>query len=129
MGARAQAKVIQQVYQEGQEPTEGAVYLYTHWGAESIVNDVATALDKPEGRGRWDDDEYLTRIIFDEMSRDEHGTETGYGIGLTEHGDIEVLVIVNTVKGTVEVKDLYEPEHNASYSSFEQFITANKEKV
>jgi hypothetical protein len=29
---------------------------------------------------RWDDDAYLARIMFDQMTLGDHGEETGFGI-------------------------------------------------
>jgi hypothetical protein len=69
------------------------IYLYSHWGSSEILQTVKRAIAK---RWRWDDYEYLTRIIFDEMmGKDSHGEETGFGIGTQQHGDIDNLVIVN----------------------------------
>lgn len=96
MGARAQVKI------KGHSDT--CVYLYTHWGAGELVGVVrkALALDT-----RWDDDEYLARIIFCTMvSSDTEGT-TGFGIGTGEHGDIELLITVDTVNQKVMVHRPY----------------------
>lgn len=82
MGARAQVSI--QCNEK-----DPAVYIYTHWGTESLKEDVQTALAK---KWRWNDYEYLTRIIYDTVVGTEAGTETGYGIGTEEHGDIELLV-------------------------------------
>jgi hypothetical protein len=82
MEARCQVKITE--YEN-----EPSVYLYSHWGADSIEDDVKDALKR---RWRWSDYEYLTRIIYDVMVGDESGTETGYGISTSEHGDIEKLV-------------------------------------
>lgn len=78
MGARAQIKIIEN---EG----DPAVFLYTHWGARTILATLQRALAR---RQRWDDPEYLARIIFSEMIRDDINGETGFGIGTTEHGDL-----------------------------------------
>jgi hypothetical protein len=82
------------------------VYLYTHWSGCQLNRDVAYALDSEAGRGRWNDEEYLTRIIFDVMKGDDTTGETGFGIGTTVAGDNEhPLVIVNCAKGTVTLED------------------------
>lgn len=83
MGARAQVLI-----------EEEGVYLYTHWGSGTIKEDVQRALDSERGKARKDDPEYLARIIFEEMIGDERGSETGFGIGTSEHGDIDILVTV-----------------------------------
>jgi len=82
MGARAQVFM-----------KDEGVYLYTHWGSGSLVDDVRLALASPYGRNRWDDPEYLARIIFDVMEGDDHGGETGFGIGGSEHGDLDYAPI------------------------------------
>lgn len=102
MGSRAQVKV---------EPDN--VYLYTHWGANEIVETVKTALKK---RWRWDDPEYLTRIIFDTMTDGKQGGETGFGIGSVEHDDNETpLITVNADNQTVTI--------NGKTQHFEDFIS------
>lgn len=78
------------------------VYLYTHWGATELYEDVKNAIRK---KWRWDDPEYLTRIIFDEMTKGVQGRETGYGIGTEMAGDIWRLVTVDCEKFTVSVED------------------------
>ena len=109
MGARAQVKI---------EEHGAAVYLYTHWGAGSIVETVKTALRK---KWRWTDSEYLARIIFCQMVKGYEDEETGFGIGTEEHGDIEILVTVNIPNQTVTVKDVY--VNSEQVMTFEQFIS------
>lgn len=77
-------------------------YLYTHWGATDLPAQVERAIAK---KWRWDDPEYLARIIFDEMTDGSHGEETGFGIGHSQHGDIWMLVIVDCKKQTVTIKE------------------------
>lgn len=78
MGDRGQIKI---------KIDKSAVFLYTHWGGSELNATLANALDR--GRGRWSDTEYLIRIIFNEMTKGDEMSETGYGIGLSQHGDIE----------------------------------------
>lgn len=75
-------------------------YLYTHWGATELPEQVEKAIAK---KWRWNDPEYLARIIFDEMTDGSHGEETGYGIGNSKHGDIWMLVTVDCQKQTMTV--------------------------
>lgn len=82
MGARCQVSIKEK---ESHTP----VYLYSHWGSGSIKEDVRIALARNQ---RWDDYEYLTRILFDGMKGTDTTSETGYGIGTGEHGDIDILV-------------------------------------
>ena len=88
------------------------VYLYTHWGRRSIGETVAAALDR--GRGRWDDEQYLARIIFCEMVRDDIEGVTGYGISAEVWDGAESIVDVDTRTGLVTVKGVETP--------FEDFV-------
>src|SRR5512136_274571 len=77
-------------------------YLYTHWSATELPEMVERAIAK---KWRWNDPEYLARIIFDEMTDGCHGEETGYGIGRSKHGDIWMLVTVDCKKQTMTVEE------------------------
>ena len=44
---------------------DSGVYLYTHWCGYELQGVLKTALER--GEERWDDPEYLTRIIFCQM--------------------------------------------------------------
>ena len=93
MGSRAQVKI-----------QETGVFLYTHWGAGEIQEDVRTVIRRGK---RLNDPEYLARIIFDQMTLGQQGQDIGAGIGTQEAGDIEVLVTVDTERKLVIVKDVY----------------------
>lgn len=56
------------------------VAIYTHWSGSDAPELLADALNSPQARGRYGDEGYLTRIIFDQMSADDHLHETGWGI-------------------------------------------------
>lgn len=107
MGARAQVRI--------QMDSSESVYLYTHWGAPSLDTDVREALRK--GQDRWDDPEYLARIVFQEMLHGDNGN-TGYGIGTSEHGDIEYLITLTEN----QIVKIGEDEY-----SFKEFITMKNE--
>lgn len=103
MGARAQIKVDD-------------IYLYTHWDSGEVIQITKEALRR---KVRWDDSEYLARIIFCHLvTKDLWEEETGYGIGTREHGDIELLVDVDTDKQTVTVST----SNNRATMSFDKFI-------
>ena len=91
------------------------VYLYTHWTATELPNIVKTALRK---RWRWDDPEYLARIIFCEMVKSDLMDETGYGIGSNQHQDIWRLIKINCKENKIIQEEFIN----------EEFKT-NKEKV
>ena len=106
MGARAQVFM-----------KDEGVYLYTHWGSESLVDDVKQALVSSAGRNRWNDPEYLARIIFDVMEGDDHGGEYGFGIGRSKHGDLDYEPI------TVDCKNQTVTVHGET-KSFADFVTS-----
>ena len=72
---------------------ESRVYLYAHWSGAQIYHDTAKALLRVPGR--HDDSEYLARAIFCEMiPKGEWAEETGFGIGTSQHGDVEHAIPV-----------------------------------
>ena len=60
---------------------DGGIYFYSHLDGGRIPKLVAMALDR--GRNRWNDEQYLARIIFSEMVKDDVMGLTNYGIGVT----------------------------------------------
>ena len=93
MGTRAQVFI-----------KDEGVYLYQHWDGDGLFQTVQNAIAKNE---RWDDTEYLARIIFCEMVKDDIDGSTGYGIGNSQHIDIEYLVTVDCEKRTVTELKIY----------------------
>jgi hypothetical protein len=104
MGDRAQVKI-------------GDVYLYTHWGGQELVKDVKAALVR--GKDRWDDDEYLARIIFSEMIKKDILGLTNYGIGTQQHDDIWRLIEIDCDNDKILLKDDGKP---VKAGTFEEFI-------
>lgn len=92
MGARAQVHI-----------EDTGIYLYTHWGAHDLPDLVRRVLSR---RARWDDPDYLARMIFSAMIRDDLDSETGYGIGTVEVSDADLVISLNCAALTVVVKDL-----------------------
>jgi len=84
------------------------VYLYQHWDGDTLMNTVVNAVNGDVGRGRQNDVEYLTRIIFSAMIREDIDGETGFGIGLEKHGDIEYLVTVDCFERTITELNIYD---------------------
>lgn len=54
------------------------IYLYTHWGAETMEEELKNALER--GINRWCDESYLARIIISEFIKDDILSDTGFGI-------------------------------------------------
>lgn len=98
-----------------EDSEDNGVYLYTHWNGTELPTILQDALKK---RWRWDDCAYLTRIIFDEMTKDDHGEETGYGISsILGDGDDRILK-VNVIEQTVKMGE--------REWTFEEYISLNK---
>ena len=118
MGTRSQVHFI-----------NSGVYLYQHWDGNLLASRVQRGLSLNE---RWDDEEYLTRIIFDSMKSEieaylkkEYGEKpyTGFGIGTTRHGDIEYLVEIDVEKQTVKVLSGFGDNMTPDWiGTFEQFV-------
>lgn len=60
------------------ETKDRVIYLYTHWGAAGLENQLAASLER--GRERWDDESYLARIIFTDMTEGVGKDLTGFGL-------------------------------------------------
>ena len=69
------------------------IYLYTHWNGYRWPEMLREALDSPVARGRWEDEQYLARIIVDQLFADLRDRETGGGIS-TVRGDNSYDIIV-----------------------------------
>lgn len=107
MGDRGNIKVTNDVQH---------VYLYTHWSGSDLPTTVQTALRK---RQRWDDEQYLARILFCQLVRkDDWEGETGYGIG-TVIGDGEDKVVEVDVGNQMVTCNF--PHFTKAYT-FEEFV-------
>jgi len=95
MGDRANV-VVPDPYNKGQ-----ATYLYTHWQGHELPDTLGAALDR--GRGRWTDYAYLTRIIFNQMTKGREMDETGFGISTTLCDNEYPLLVVDTEAQVVRV--------------------------
>lgn len=118
MGTRSQVHFV-----------NSGVYLYQHWDGNLLASRVQRGLSLNE---RWDDEEYLTRIIFDSMKSEieaylkkEYGEKpyTGFGIGTDRHWDIEYLVEIDVEKQTVKVLSGFGDDMAPEWiGTFEQFV-------
>ena len=100
MGDRGQVRLIS----KGQPD----LYFYSHWGATDLPWVVAQGLER--GNPRWGDDEYLNRIIFCEMVKNDLLEETGFGIGTSLHGDVWRVVEIDHDKRIARVLEYQYPE-------------------
>lgn len=76
------------------------IYLYTHWSGSELPEILQRALGR---RQRWNDDAYLARIIFSELTRGHERDETGFGISLRPCDNSYPYLRVDSDKQTVTV--------------------------
>ena len=121
MGTRSQVFMV-----------NSGVYLYQHWDGYNLPLEVQEALKL---KARWNDEEYLTRIIFETMlenakyegwddteeSKLRHKT-LSFGIGIQQHSDIEWLVEVNVETQTIKIREGYDQLAEIWNGTFEQFL-------
>lgn len=75
----------------GETDTDHGIYVYTHWSGSRFPEKLRVALDF--AKGRWNDAQYLQRIIIDQALRDVRDSDTGGGVSL-DIGDNEYPIIV-----------------------------------
>lgn len=119
MGDRANCIVLQNNF--GGQP----VWLYTHWGGGELLELVQAAIKKRE---RWNDDSYLTRIIFDTMSAGQQGETTGFGITTLETDNGHDFVVVDPEKQEVRIEDCEDRTVRLTWS-FEDFCAVDVSNV
>lgn len=93
----------------------GKIYLYTHWHGSSLREILKSALIR--GKDRWDDEQYLARIIFSEMIKNDVLGTTGYGISTTLDDGEDKVVTVNLCVQKIEGL------------TFEEFMGGKNEKI
>lgn len=95
MGDRGNIVFVQN---NGQE-----IYFYTHWSGCELPSILKDALIR--GKDRWDDEPYLTRIIFCEMIKDDVLGITGYGITTYETDNNHANLIINPTEQKIKWKN------------------------
>lgn len=79
------------------------VYFYTHWHGRKIKPILKAALIK--GVDRWDDPQYLSRVIFCELVSAGKDEVTGFGITTAIGDGGYKLLCVNMEEKKVRVRD------------------------
>jgi hypothetical protein len=102
MGARTNFTIV-----TTEDPNQN-INLYSHWGGDSGVMDLALALQK--AMPRMGDTSYFVRILINAL-QDEHEGETGYGIyvGEVNHEESYEYKEVDLTNNTVTIGDLTKP--------------------
>ena len=101
MGARTNFTIV-----TTEDPNQN-INLYSHWGGDSGVMDLAHALNKAMPRIRMGDTSYAARILINAL-QDNHDSETGYGlyVGEVNHEESYEYKEVNLINNTVTIGDL-----------------------
>jgi hypothetical protein len=118
MGARTQILI-----------EDTGVYLYSHWGANTIIEDMKKILSTDKAQSRINDPEYLSRIIFSELIKDDIDGECNFGISTEEHGDTEILFIVNCDKNYITVLDEYKNTIIINKLPIDEFIELSDDEL
>jgi len=95
MGDRANICIVQ----HPRKNKVGTVYLYTHWGGDTLPQRLQNALQR--GKERWDDEPYLGRILFCGMLPSEERWADLAGYGITSYitdNEHNILVVDCTTK-------------------------------
>lgn len=97
----------------------GSVYLYTHDTANTLVSDVHEALKIGK---RWDDPDYLSKMIFCRMLPLEcWQDDKGFGIGTQLYHDVNLLISVNTLTQTIVIHSM-DDKHTKIILTFQEFV-------
>ena len=106
---------------------DSGVYLYTHWGGSELPQVVKVALSRHQ---RWDDGQYLARILFDTLTENQTGSETGHGISSVIGDNSYPIIVVNVDTQEVGlVRQGQEDEPNDLAMSFQSYVEAPDERL
>lgn len=99
----------------------GRVYLYSHNTANELVSVVSDVLSR---KVRWDDPDYLSRMIFCRMvPKNKWDDELGFGIGTQLYRDVNMLISLDTVHQTIRISSAFETYiTNSITMSFDDFL-------
>lgn len=115
MGDRSNVCIVQH---RGKE-VSGRIYIYSHWGGEQIASDLQAALKK---RWRWDDEAYLTRIIYDHIVGESFKTETGFGIATYLCDNEHPILVVDAHEQKIYLENESGARYEGKVWTFEEFI-------
>ena len=78
-----------------------SLFFYSHWDGDGPLKEkLKQALIR--GIERWDDESYLARIIFSEMTKEDIDSLTSYGIAPYETDPQFPTIVVNMKEKTVD---------------------------
>jgi len=99
----------------------GRVYLYSHNTANELVSVVSDVLSR---QLRWDDPDYLSKMLFCRMiPKNKWDDELGFGIGTQLYKDVNMLISLDTVHQTIRISSAFETYiTNTITMSFDDFL-------
>jgi hypothetical protein len=100
MGDRGNIVIVQHAGLDG--AASGELYLYAHWGGSVIPRIVQCALLRAPDR--WDDEPYLARIIFSELTMGSERDNLSFGISTYLTDNEHDLVVVDVEKQTIAIQ-------------------------
>lgn len=124
MGDRGNIFIVQH---DGSEGPKGGIFFYSHWSGYRLPQILQAALIR--GESRWDDEPYLARIIFSEMTRSEKPDDTtGYGITTYLTDNEYPILVVDVEKQKVGVAPESPKPHEKieRETSFAEFVKLDK---
>lgn len=81
---------------------DGSVYLYSHWDGADLALTLREVLSRKQ---RWDDEQYLARMIFCAMTEHDPKGETGYGLGPSMGDNEHPVIHVFPLRQHVDIAD------------------------
>lgn len=98
----------------------GSVYLYTHETGDDLLTTVHNVLSR---RARWDDPDYLTRMVMCAMIPVEQWQEEKhFGIGTQLYVDTNILITLDTIHQRITVQSI-DNKYDKFTMKFEEFVT------
>lgn len=115
------------VKQNRRDQNDTYIYLYTHWSGSDIGQTLQNALKR--SKDRWEDEQYLTRIIFSEMIKDSVMDTDGFGISTYQGDNEHDFLVVDSAKQTVSRVKEGDPGATPKKSwSFDKFLDVKIDK-
>lgn len=119
MGDRANIYMVQN------DGKDAGLYFYTHWSGSELPETLQLALK--QGKDRWNDEQYLGRIIFCTMVGSDKGN-TGFGITTYLCDGGYKLLVVNAEKQTVGVSASWDSIEVVKSWTFDEYVALDFSK-
>lgn len=79
------------------------VYLYSHWSGHDMPEILRGALARASDR--WDDPQYLARVVFCDLIGGDTKSTTGFGISATLGDNEHPIIVVDCERQVVRLED------------------------